>query len=230
MTSDYIGVTRRRNVFTHLWALLAAMLVNVGLFIVMPMLQAGGGSNCQPLEVVPDVDVVHVRPEPHDKPKVTEARKVTETPPRVPHPSVPQHMTVRPHHLELPFKMDPALQLSMPTLGTIPVAAGSMAHIRPQGIFPAGDLDNAIGVQVRIPPIYPLRARERRVEGWVRVRLLVDEKGRVERAEVVEARPSGYFERSVLNCVKRWKLTPPTVAGRPVKTWVETRIRFRLED
>ncbi len=230
MTSDYIGITRRRNVFSHLWALLAAILVNVGLFIVMPMLQTGDGSNCQPLEVVPDVEVVHVRHLPQVKPEDRPVVKEVEKPPLFIRPSVPEHMTVRPHHFELPFKMDPAFQLSMPKLGTIPVAAGSMAHIRPQGIFSAGDLDTAIGVQVRIPPIYPLRARERRVEGWVRVRLLVDEKGRVERAEVVEARPPGYFERSVLNCVKRWKLTPPTVAGRPVKAWVETRIRFRLED
>ncbi len=80
-----------------------------------------------------------------------------------------------------------------------------------------------------MPPVYPLRARERRVEGWVRVKLLVDRNGHVEQADIVEAQPAGYFEKSVLDCVRRWKLTPPTVGGEAVKAWMVTKIRFRLE-
>ncbi len=63
----------------------------------------------------------------------------------------------------------------------------------------------------------------------VKVRFLVNNQGQVEQPRVVEARPENVFEKSVVNCVLKWKFKPGTVEGVPVNTMVETIIRFELE-
>ena len=229
MAADYLDVLRKRNLLTWVYALLTALLMNIVLFIIMPMLQTNDCTSQVPLEMVPDVQIVQVRP---INQKPVEKKTVQQEIRKIPDPLVPKTPAapnMRPERLELPFRIDPGFQPAMKGLSSLPVDLGFDAAINTDGIFSAADLDAPVGIQVRIPPVYPLRARERRIEGWVNVKLLVDASGRVEHAEVIEAHPEGYFEKSVLDCVRKWKLTPPTVGGEPVKAWMVTKIRFILD-
>ena len=92
-----------------------------------------------------------------------------------------------------------------------------------------GEIDHPLTPLVQVPPIYPMRARRRGIEGWVKVRFIVDEEGRVNDVSVVESRPRKIFNAPVTRCVSGWRFTPGTVGGIPVKTWVETTVRFDLE-
>ncbi len=92
-----------------------------------------------------------------------------------------------------------------------------------------GELDSPLIPLVKIPPMYPMRAKRRGIEGWVKIRFQVDRKGRVDFPEVVESEPERVFDSSVIKCVKRWKFKPGIVQGRAVNTLVETTIRFKLE-
>jgi len=84
---------------------------------------------------------------------------------------------------------------------------------------------------VRIPPDYPQSALQRRIEGFVVVRLWIGMRGEVARAEVAQAHPRGAFERSALAAVRRWKYRPGQVDGDPVARGpFEVLLDFKLED
>lgn len=77
-------------------------------------------------------------------------------------------------------------------------------------------------------PTYPRRAREDGLEPRVELRILVDERGRVEQVEVQGA-PAGYgFEAVVRTAVSQWRFQPATKGGVPVRTWVSQGYQFRL--
>ena len=108
-------------------------------------------------------------------------------------------------------------------------SVGSMSGSA-SGTVDAGDLDGALIPISRKPPVYPAEARRREIEGAVRVRIIVDERGRVESAEVVWARPEGVFEKNALACAKEWRFQAPRKNGRPVRARAESTLRFSLED
>ncbi|MBN1422165.1 MAG: energy transducer TonB [Planctomycetes bacterium] len=92
------------------------------------------------------------------------------------------------------------------------------------------------GPALRIPPsviyrphssaFYPSAARIARVEGEVRVRLLVDARGTVARAEVVSATPRAIFDAAALRYAKTWRFAPARQGDRTIDMWCEVTIRF----
>jgi protein TonB len=83
---------------------------------------------------------------------------------------------------------------------------------------------------VRVPPEYPVRARQNLVEGEVVLRFTVTETGSVADPEIIRSEPPGYFDRSAIRAVLRWKYQPQLVNGEPVSVITYTRIVFELAD
>lgn len=84
---------------------------------------------------------------------------------------------------------------------------------------------------VKVAPIYPRRAQSRGLEGWVLLRFTVTETGSVIEPEVVDAEPSGIFDRAAMKAVERFKYKPRVVNGQAqVVRGVEHLITFELED
>lgn len=77
-------------------------------------------------------------------------------------------------------------------------------------------------------PKLPPRVVQKQVEGKVLLRLLVDENGRVERVRVMQAEPKGLFEQPVKEAAKQWRYQPAQYQGKPVKTWIEVPMNFKL--
>ena len=98
------------------------------------------------------------------------------------------------------------------------------------GTYGIGDLDGPLVPISRREPVYPADARRREIEGSVRVRFLVNDKGRVGTITLLWAKPEGVFEKSVLSCVGDWRFQPPRVGGKPVSAWAETTLRFKLDE
>ena len=96
-------------------------------------------------------------------------------------------------------------------------------------LFGVGDLDQPLITLTRMPPIYPLGAKRRGIEGSVTVRFIVNEQGSVEKTTIIEAQPPDTFEEAVLRCVSGWRFQPGTVDGQPVRVWAETTIHFTLD-
>lgn len=95
-------------------------------------------------------------------------------------------------------------------------------------VYQAGQVDqDAKPSGALAEPAYPRRADEDGVEALVEVRVLVDERGRVEQIEVLGA-PAGYgFEAAVRKAAARWRFEPARLGGVPVPQWVRIPWHFR---
>ena len=84
---------------------------------------------------------------------------------------------------------------------------------------------------MKVAPIYPERAIKEAIEGHVLLEFVVTEAGAVRDAVVLEAEPSGVFERAALNAVAKFKYKPRLVDGKPVATaGVRNRVVFEISD
>lgn len=79
-------------------------------------------------------------------------------------------------------------------------------------------------------PAYPRRADEDGIEAMVEVRLLVDERGRVEQIEVLGAPPGYGFEAALKKASARWRFEPARLGGVAVPQWVRLPWHFRRPD
>ncbi len=82
-------------------------------------------------------------------------------------------------------------------------------------------------VAVRVDPPYPPVALRAGLEGNVYVRVWVDTRGLVRKAEVLKS-DGAVFDDVALEAVRRWVFTPALMQNRPVAVWVTIPIRFRL--
>ncbi|MBN1652152.1 MAG: TonB family protein [Deltaproteobacteria bacterium] len=90
--------------------------------------------------------------------------------------------------------------------------------------------DSEVVPLVRIEPQYPPLARERGIEGWVRVRFTIDKAGQVENPIVVAAEPPGVFNTAVIRAIRKWKYAPKVVDGLAMQQpGIEVRLIFKLE-
>lgn len=81
---------------------------------------------------------------------------------------------------------------------------------------------------VSVPdPKYPRTAERRRIGGAVTVRVLINERGRVEDAEIVEVAGHPSFEGAVLDAVDRWRFSAARHGGEAVKVWGVLTINFQ---
>ncbi|MBU1277348.1 MAG: energy transducer TonB [Proteobacteria bacterium] len=210
-----------RPPFRGAWALAlaGALLFNLVIFgsaswllkkqIARPDLEAYSVSAFLPLPPPPPPEAEKEPPPPPPPPKVVKMQPVQAAPLATPQP---QLETPR-----LSLELNPRL-----ALGPAIAAPG------PQR-FTLGQVDRAPLARGQVPPPYPYLARRRGIEGAVTVRFLVDRHGEVRNLEVLEAKPPGVFEESVLKTVGRWRFAPGVKDGEAVETWVETTIRFKLE-
>jgi TonB family protein len=61
------------------------------------------------------------------------------------------------------------------------------------------------GPVVRFDPVYPQNARERRIEGYVNLNVVVNPDGTVRSAAVAEANPPRVFDQAAVASVRRWR-------------------------
>jgi len=102
---------------------------------------------------------------------------------------------------------------------------GDGPYIGPMGQV---QIDQGVIVLSRTPPQYPMQAKRRKIEGWVKLGFTVTASGTVKDVEVIESSPPGVFDRSAVRAVYKWTFRPQTVAGTPVETHAEQTLEFRL--
>jgi protein TonB len=139
---------------------------------------------------------------------------------------------------EEPPQMDFMPELPLPSL-TAPALAGPSVELDPRlfggaprsgpMIFNATELDRPPRAVVRTPPVYPFKARQRRIEGTVQVRFLVRVDGTVDQIRIESADPPGVFEDAAREAIARWRFEPGQLAGETVASWVVMPIRFDLD-
>ncbi len=174
------------------------------------------------------IDVVNIKKRPNRlHPKRRKIEKIKKRP-----RTIKVNMNLNPEQIKkftpsLPFKINLRLPVSVGI--NVPTKFSISPPPPLKDIFSPKDLDTPLMPLVKIPPIYPIRARSLGVEGWVKVRFLVDEKGEVKDIRILKSKPRGFFEKSTIEAISRWKFNPPILDGSPVKVIVETTIKYKLE-
>jgi protein TonB len=205
--------------------------LNLFLFAVMPEMIQAVPKNLERHEPVRAVQVVRVkRPEPPPrkqqppepdppKPRETTAREPLQK--KMPRPPAPKP--------SLPFALNPKLPPMAHSLEMPPLASSAMDAPQLKDRYLAHELDTGLVPLAKVAPVYPLHAARRGIEGEVQVQFLVTAEGTVQDIEILAAEPEEVFDKSVIDCVSRWRFQPGRVQGIPVAALAQTTIRFQLE-
>lgn len=185
---------------------------------------------------------------PPPKPAPPRVIAAPQPPPPPPPPERPTPQAAGPVELEAARPVLPALDLpstiAAPVLGTPdefrlgptagPLVAGALDSAElampdpSQLVLDEALVDTPPTPLINPPPRYPPGARERGVEGWVRVRVLVSREGSVEQVVVDTAQPPGEFDAAAQDAARRWRFRPATYEGQPVRAWVRQKLVFQL--
>lgn len=191
-----------------------AVAITGALFLLMHRLIDGVNAGVERFRPVEEVGIVRAAREPasHD-----DKRVLPEKPPWRQPADFPE-MIVQP---------------SVAPEGAVTTRTGPKIEIEPTELHlrRTGLVDTEATPIVRVEPIYPRIALEKRLEGWVLVQFDVESTGDVVNPRVLSAEPARIFDRAVLNAVKKWKYGPPTRNGEPTKiSGFTVRVAFRLEN
>lgn len=77
-------------------------------------------------------------------------------------------------------------------------------------------------------PPFPDKARQRGIQGFVKLNLYITTEGSVEKVRVLEAEPQGIFEDSAVAAAQSWQFEPAEYNGAPVNGWFKKTVSFRL--
>ncbi|HXP91276.1 MAG TPA: energy transducer TonB [Fibrobacteria bacterium] len=95
-------------------------------------------------------------------------------------------------------------------------------------VYEIGQVDKDAATDRISDPPYPRRAKEDGVEAALELRILVDERGRVEKIEVLGAPPGYGFEAALESASRDWRFEPAQLGGVPVPEWVRMPYSFHL--
>ena len=152
--------------------------------------------------------------------------------------STPEAKKREPPKREKPDQPPPPPDLSMskssldPGEGVASIApAIDVGDALAGGIGAGGGADRDVVPLVRINPDYPMRARQRGIEGWVTVEFTISKAGTVKDAVVVASHPGRVFDRSALQAIRKWKYNPKIQNGAAVeRPGVKVTLEFAMED
>jgi TonB family protein len=82
--------------------------------------------------------------------------------------------------------------------------------------------------QKTVQPVYPLKAENSKLEGWVDIEFTVAETGKVKDAVVRATSTPGVFEDAALRAVSQWRYKPVLREGKAVPVRTQIRVRFSL--
>ena len=83
---------------------------------------------------------------------------------------------------------------------------------------------------VKVEPVYPQRAQQRGIEGYVLLEFVVTTSGAVRDPVVIDAKPPGVFDRAAIQAALKFKYRPKIANGEPMEvSGVRNLIRFELK-
>lgn len=98
------------------------------------------------------------------------------------------------------------------------------------GVYSLKEVDNVPKSLKSVRPVYPEYARNMRIEGFVQVRFILDDKGKIVNPKVVKAEPVDVFENAALNAVNQWKFQPAKKDGKNVNVAMVVKLNFKLDE
>jgi protein TonB len=200
--------------FRFLIAIISASIVTLGLFFLMQSLIEAGGTGLTEADKGKVLDFVRVQQE-------EQVEKVDRKPRKPPKPQEPP-----------PQMQAPQMDSSSPDAGSagLDFAADLNSDIALDGGLALDSGDGEYVPIAKVQAVYPRRAMQRGIQGYVIVEFTVNKIGAVVNPMVVEANPQGIFEQAALDAVVKFKYKPRVINGEPTEVaGVQNRISFELE-
>lgn len=80
----------------------------------------------------------------------------------------------------------------------------------------------------RVDPTYPSASRRAGEEGTVRVKVLVDEKGRPRDVQVAKSSGFSRLDEAALEAVRKWRFVAATNGTSAIQAWTQVAVTFKL--
>lgn len=103
---------------------------------------------------------------------------------------------------------------------SVPSVAGELGRVRVGGNVQAARIVN------KVQPVYPAAARQGRIEGVVRLHVIIAKDGTITQMEVVSGHP--LLQQAALDAVRQWVYQPTLVNGKPVEVDTTIDVIFQL--
>lgn len=196
-----------------LGALLAAAVITLVLFFLMQSLISSGDGALSDPPRGSVLDFVRVK----QQEQVQEKQRKPERPPEPeqPPPDMPQP------------QMDSQVDNEAANSFSFSADVGADA-----GLSGGLGLDSSDGEYlpiVKVQAVYPRRALQRGIEGYVVVEFTVTKQGTVRAPRVIEAQPQDIFDQAALDAVLKFKYKPRVIDGEAVEVQgVQNRITFEM--
>lgn len=194
-------------------AILLAAFVTLALFFLMQSLIQSGGSALTDAPKGSVLDFVRVK-------KEETVQKKDRKPKKPPKPEQPP-----------PDMAPPQMDAPSPESATSSMDFGAdvAADISLDGGLALESGDGEFLPIVRVAAVYPRRALQRGIEGFVDIEFTVSKLGSVTHPKVIQASPEGIFDQAALDATLKYKYKPRVVNGEPMEvSGVEVRVKFEL--
>ena len=210
--------------------LFLTFLINVALFAILPHFIREGHQLTELHDSIP-IDLIRIKPpkppppEEEKKPQEKEIKQ-KKTPKFQVDLSGPQKIEMD----KLSFEINPRLVEGVPVVPPPKLLdlTDQLPELR-KSFYDLSEVDEKPVALLKLKPPYPSRARQFNMSGYVKVKFLVDKLGQVSRITIFESYPEEVFDNTVRTTLPSWKFTPGKVQGKPVSTWVVTKIAFEME-
>ncbi|MGD8176379.1 energy transducer TonB [Marinimicrobium sp. ARAG 43.8] len=202
----------------------AAVVLGLLMFLIMQTMIAtdgrfsDSGAESPALNFV-RVDTTQDRLETKDR-RTPDEPPEPETPPETPDVSVQNDQV----------QNQTALAMDMPSMD-MPLQTGSgpnMAGLSGGGGASLGGFDSDVIPTVKVPPNYPQRARQAKLEGYVTMEVSIRADGTVSDVTVVDAKPPRLFDQAAVQAMQRWRFRPKMVNGEAQPQQARQTIEFKL--
>ncbi|MGS2720700.1 energy transducer TonB [Paraglaciecola aestuariivivens] len=194
-------------------ALVVAAVVTLSLFFLMQSLIQSGGSALTDAPKGSVLDFVRVK-------KEQEVQKKDRKPKKPPKPKQPP-----------PDLAPPQMDAPSPDSSTAGMNFGAdvTTDVALEGGLALSSGDGEFLPIVRVAAVYPRRALQRGIEGYVDLEFTVSKLGTVKDPKVIQASPEGIFEQAAIDATLKYKYKPRVVNGEPMEvSGVEVRVKFEL--
>ena len=103
--------------------------------------------------------------------------------------------------------------------------------VEPELVRPGFKTDGEYLPITKVNPVYPRRAQQRGIEGYVLLEFVVTTSGAVRDPVVIDAKPPGIFNRAAIRAALKFKYKPKVANGEPVEvSGVRNLLKFELTE
>jgi periplasmic protein TonB len=149
-----------------------------------------------------------------------------DSPPAEPEPYVPPETppVAQQPVVDVPLPDIPPITTPMETITVPPATEAPSTEPSTPAVIEA----KSLSVTRRVEPVYPPASRRLDEHGAVRLKVLVDERGRPREVQIAKSSGFDRLDQAAVAAVRRWQFSPAMQESRAVTAWTQVNVVFQL--